>query len=58
LTGAQQSGSAYVTISAHPRLVRLGTGGGGYLDFTGYDVPFTVTPPAAAQTVDGASFNF
>jgi hypothetical protein len=58
LNDAKQPGEVYVTASAHPEFLRVGSGGGGYMDFTGYDAPFTVTPPPAAQTVDGASYNF
>jgi hypothetical protein len=58
LNDVKQPGDAYVTAAAHPEFLRVGSGGGGYLDFTGYNAPFTVTPPPAAQTVDGASYNF
>jgi hypothetical protein len=57
LNNAKQSGDAYVTASARPEFLRVGTPAG-YVDFTDYGVAFTVTPPPAAQTVDGASYNF
>jgi hypothetical protein len=58
LNDVKQPGDAYVTTSARPEFLRVGSGGGGYMDFTSYNAPFTVTPPPAAQTVDGASYNF
>ena len=58
LNDVTQPGDADVTTSARPEFLRVGSGAGEYLDFTGYDAPFTVTPPPAAQTVDGASYNF
>ena len=58
LNDVKQPGDAYVTTSARPEFLRVGSGGGEYMDFTGYNAPFTVTPPPAAQTVDGASYNF
>ncbi len=58
LNDVKQPGDAYVTTSARPEFLRVGSGAGEYMDFTGYNAPFTVTPPPAAQTVDGASYNF
>ena len=58
LNDVKQPGDAYVTTSARPEFLRVGSGGGEYMDFTGYNARFTVTPPPAAQTVDGASYNF
>ena len=58
LNDVKQPGDAYVTASAHPEFLRVGSGSGGYMDFTDYNAPLTVTPPPAAQTVDGASYNF
>ncbi|HLN66617.1 MAG TPA: hypothetical protein VK280_05035 [Streptosporangiaceae bacterium] len=58
LNDVKQPGDAYVTAAARPEFLRVGSGGGGYMDFTDYNAPFTVTPPPAAQTVDGASYNF
>lgn len=58
LNDVKQSGDVYVTASARPQFLRVGSSGGGYMDFTDYNAPFTVTPPPAAQTVDGASYNF
>jgi hypothetical protein len=57
LNDARQPGDAYVTISARPEFLRVGSAAG-YMDFTDYGAPFAVTPPPAAQTVDGASYNF
>jgi hypothetical protein len=57
LTDAQQSGSAYVTISASPEFLRFGSADG-HMDFTDYDAPLTVTAPPAADTVNGAKYGF
>jgi hypothetical protein len=56
LTDAGQ-GSAYVTVSARPELLRVGSGDG-YMDFTDYNGPLTVTRPPADETVDGAKYGF
>jgi hypothetical protein len=58
LNDVKPPGDAYVTASARPEFLRVGSSSGGYMDFTDYNAPFTVTPPPAAQTVDGASYNF
>lgn len=57
LNEVKRPGEVYVTTSARPEFLRVSSGGG-YLDFAGYDAPFTVTAPPAAQVVDGASYNF
>ena len=46
--------SVYVTISAHPEFVRLvfADQGQGHLDFTGYNLPVTFTPPPANETIN------
>ena len=48
------SGSAYVTISASPELLRLDRGSKGQLDFSGYNAPLTLNPPPASETIDGS----
>ena len=58
LNDVKQPGDAYVTASARPEFLRVGLGGGAHMNSTDYNAPFTVTPPPAAQTVDGASYNF
>jgi hypothetical protein len=55
------SDSMYVSISAQPRILRLGGGSianGGHLDFTAYDSPVQLTAPPASQTLDGAKYGF
>jgi hypothetical protein len=51
-------GSAYVTISARPEILRIDGGSAGHMDFTGYNAPVTLTPPPADQTIDGAKLGF
>ncbi len=58
LKNAGDSTSAYVTVSAHPELLRLDGGSQGRLDFSGYDMPLMLTPPPASQTLDGATYGF
>jgi hypothetical protein len=50
----RHSNSVYVTISAHPKFVRLvfADQGQGHLDFTGYNLPVTLTPPPANETIN------
>jgi len=51
--------SAYVTVDAKPEFLRLdGGGGNGKLDFTNYNAPLHLTPPPAADTLDGAKYGF
>ena len=54
---ADSPGSAYVTMSTNPQIVRVDTGGG-ILDFTDYGAPLTLTPPPASQVVDGSKYGF
>ena len=56
LTDAQNSGTAYVTLSAHPQFLQVGSSGSGYVDFTNYNAPLTVTAPPAADTVNAAKY--
>jgi hypothetical protein len=48
----------YVTDSADPLLVRVAKTGSGLVNFTDYNVPFTVTPPPAAQVIDVPASGF
>jgi len=51
--------SAYVTVSAHPEFLRLDGGSGkGRLDFSQYNAPMNLSPPAAADVLDGAKYGF
>ncbi len=52
------SATAYVTDSARPQFLRIVDGHGGQLDFTGYGAPIALTPPPAAETIDGARYGF
>jgi hypothetical protein len=53
------SASAYVTVEAKPEFLRLdGGGSNGQLDFTNYNAPLHLTPPSAADTLDGAKYGF
>jgi hypothetical protein len=57
IKAANQPGSAYVTNSASPEIVRLDTGSG-TLDFSDYNAPLTLTPPPPNETVDGSKYGF
>jgi hypothetical protein len=48
----------YVTIAARPEILRISNPGasGGSLDFSGYDVPATVTPPPSGEVLNGSEF--
>jgi hypothetical protein len=48
----QDNSVGYVTDTADPLLVRVAKTGSGLINFTDYNVPFTVTPPPATQTID------
>jgi hypothetical protein len=51
--------SAYVTVSAQPEFLRLdGGGSNGKLDFTRYNAPLHLIPPASAKVLDGAKYGF
>jgi hypothetical protein len=52
------SSTAYVTDSARPQFLRIVDGDGGRLDFTGYGASISLTPPPAAETIDGARYGF
>jgi len=60
LTDSGDSAAAYVSTTSSPQLLRLSSPGkdGGRLDFTDYGEPVTVTPPPAAQTLDGKKYGF
>lgn len=55
LQDPQQSGSAYVTLSASPEFLRTGTASG-YVDFTNYNAPLALSPPPARETVAGGKY--
>jgi hypothetical protein len=55
LRDTSDSDSAYVTISASPEFLRLDGGSKGQLDFSGYNVPVTLNPPPASETIDGST---
>jgi hypothetical protein len=51
--------SAYVTVDPKPQFLRLdGGGSNGQLDFTDYNAPLHLSPPPAAETLDGAKYGF
>lgn len=51
--------SAYVTVSAKPEFLRLDGGAGkGQLDFSQYNAPMNLSPPPAADVLDGAKYGF
>ncbi len=54
LADKRHSTSAYVTISARPELLRIDVSGQEHAVFTGYNLPLTLTPPPADQTVTTA----
>jgi hypothetical protein len=41
-----------VTMSADPLIVRVAKPGQGLINFTDYNMPFTVKAPPAAQVID------
>jgi hypothetical protein len=55
LEDTQQSGTAYVTLSASPEFLRTGDTSG-YVDFTNYNAPLTLSPPPAGETVTGSKY--
>jgi hypothetical protein len=57
IKAANSPGSAYVTLSANPQIVRVDTSSG-ILDFSDYGAPLTLTPPPAGQVVDGSKYGF
>lgn len=52
-----QQGSAYVTISATPEIVRIDSAGI-QMDFTNYNAPLALTAPPAGQVIDGSKYGF
>lgn len=52
----QDASVGYITVSAVPELVRIEKSGQGAITFSGYNMPVTVTPPPAGQTIDGAKY--
>lgn len=60
LVNNRQHGSAYVTDTAKPDILRITVGGpaGGSLSFTYYASAPAITAPPASQTIDGAAYGF
>jgi hypothetical protein len=58
LKDLSDSSVAYVTDVAQPQFLRILDPQGGSVDFTDYDAPITVAPPAAGETIDGAKYGF
>lgn len=58
LQNTGDSGAVDVSDSAVPRLLQLSVGSSQRLDFTGYGVPASVTPPAAGETLSGSQYGF
>jgi hypothetical protein len=56
VTQPGHSGYAYISDTAKPVLLLVTEPGasGGSIEFSAYNVPVTITPPPAAQTVDGS----
>lgn len=52
------TGTAYVTLAAHPQFLSIASAGKGQLDFSRYNAPLTLTPPPADQTLDGSEYGF
>jgi hypothetical protein len=55
LRDIQETGSAYVTLTATPELLQT-VASGVHIDFTDYNAPLALTPPAASQTVTGSKY--
>jgi hypothetical protein len=51
-----QPASLFVSDTAQPQMLRLSGGPHGTIDFSGYNNPVTLTPPSAADTLDGAKY--
>ena len=59
LSQPKRSTHVYVSKSANPEIVQIqGPKGQGYVNFTGYDAPATITTPPASDTLDGAKYGF
>jgi hypothetical protein len=51
------NGTVYVSDTATPEIVRItGPSNEGSVDFSGYDVPATITAPPAGEVIDGGKF--
>jgi hypothetical protein len=55
-----QQGTAYVTDTANPELLRLTSTGSssGTFSFSDFGAPATITPPPASEVVDGSKYGF
>ena len=51
-------GVVYVSLSSVPELMRIDGGSDGQMNFTGYNAPLNLTPPPAADTIDGTKLGF
>jgi len=60
VTQPGNTGYAYASDTAKPVLLVVTEPGasGGNIQFSHYDAPVTITPPPAAQTIDGSRFGF
>ncbi|HEU5418753.1 MAG TPA: hypothetical protein VFV41_13775 [Streptosporangiaceae bacterium] len=60
LTDNGDSSYAYVSATSTPQLLQIAQPGsdGGQVNFTGYGDPVTLSPPPAAQTLDGKKYGF
>jgi hypothetical protein len=51
-----ESASLYVSDNATPQILRLAGGSHGTIDFSDYNKSVTLTPPSAADTLNGAKY--
>lgn len=59
LTQPSDSAHVYVSESSSPQILHVqGPKGQGYVDFTGYNEPTTITTPPASDTLDGSKYGF
>jgi hypothetical protein len=60
MTQPDRAGYAYISDTARPMLLFVTEPGasGGSIAFTDYNAAVTITPPPAAQTIDGSKFGF
>lgn len=53
------SAHVYVSESSSPQILHVqGPKGQGYVDFTGYNQPTSITTPSASDTLDGSKYGF